>query len=64
MLAQLVREEHAPAILLVEQNLRFALGLAERAYAIVSGTVAYDGPSANLLADPDLQHRLIGLGVP
>ena len=64
ILRRLTEEANAPAILLVEQNLDFALGLADRAYAIVSGRVAYDGDAATLRADTDLQHRLIGLGVP
>jgi branched-chain amino acid transport system ATP-binding protein len=53
----------APAILLVEQNLRFALSVADRAVVLVKGTVAFEGAAADLGARTDLQQSLIGLGV-
>jgi branched-chain amino acid transport system ATP-binding protein len=44
-------------ILLVEQNVELALGLADRVYVIDHGTVAHSGPAAALLADPEIQER-------
>lgn len=42
------------AVLLVEQNTRAALRLADRAYVLVQGRVAHEAPAAALLAAPDL----------
>ena len=53
----------APAILLVEQNLRFALSVADRTTVLVKGKVAYEGAATELAARRDLQQSLIGLGV-
>lgn len=62
MIRRLSQEAGAPAIVLVEQNLNFALTLADHAYVLVKGEVAFDGASSTLAADADLQHALIGLG--
>jgi len=45
-------------ILLVEQNVRRALGLADRAYVLVGGKIAYEGDAKKLLGDPLLLERL------
>lgn len=44
-----------------EPELRL-LTLADHAYVLVKGEVAFDGASSTLAADADLQHALIGLG--
>lgn len=62
MIRRLSQEAGAPAIVLVEQNLNFALTVADHAYVLVKGEVAFDGASSTLAADADLQHALIGLG--
>ncbi|KQY54434.1 hypothetical protein ASD66_22475 [Nocardioides sp. Root151] len=62
LLRQLTREADAPAILLVEQNLRFALSVADRAVVLVSGEVAYDGSAEDLSGRRDVQQSLIGVG--
>lgn len=62
MIRRLSRESGAPAIVLVEQNLNFALSIADHTYVLVKGEVAFDGPAAELAADSELQHALIGLG--
>jgi branched-chain amino acid transport system ATP-binding protein len=43
--------EQGVAVLLVEQFAHLALELADRAYVLQRGTVALDGPAADLLAD-------------
>ncbi|MGY9058024.1 MAG: ABC transporter ATP-binding protein, partial [Alphaproteobacteria bacterium] len=48
-------------MLLVEQNARFALGLADRAYILSRGEVKWQGTSANLRADKDVQASLLGV---
>ncbi len=42
------------AVLLVEQNTRAALHLADRAYVLVQGRAVHEAPAADLLAAPDL----------
>ncbi len=44
-------------ILLVEQNVELALGLADRVYVIDHGTVVHSGAARDLLADPEIQER-------
>jgi branched-chain amino acid transport system ATP-binding protein len=48
-------------MLLVEQNARFALGLADRAYILSRGEVKWQGTAANLRADKDVQASLLGV---
>lgn len=43
--------EQGVAVLLVEQFAHLALELANRAYVLQRGTVALEGPAADLLAD-------------
>ena len=62
MIRWLSQEPNAPTIVLVEQNLNFALSIADRAYVLVKGEVAFEGQASALAADADLQHALIGLG--
>lgn len=48
-------------VVLVEQNLALCLQVAQRAAVLAQGRVAYDGTIADLRADRDLQHRLLGV---
>jgi branched-chain amino acid transport system ATP-binding protein len=48
-------------VLLVEQNARLALDLADRAYVLESGAVQLAGPAANLAADPRVREAYLGL---
>ncbi|GGG39648.1 ABC transporter ATP-binding protein [Caldovatus sediminis] len=52
------------AVLLVEQNLRTALRLARHVVIMERGHTAFAGPPESLRADPDLAHRLLGVGAP
>ncbi|MFN7986756.1 MAG: ABC transporter ATP-binding protein [Thermoanaerobaculia bacterium] len=47
-------------VLLVEQNARAALRLAHRAYVLVTGTVALEGPAKDLLDDPAVRKAYLG----
>ena len=49
------------AVVLVEQHAEIALALTETAMVIERGTVAWQGPSADLLADQASLDRFIGL---
>jgi len=49
------------AVLLVEQNVGDALGMASRGYVIERGRVVKSGTGATLLADADVQRAYLGL---
>ena len=48
-------------ILLVEQNANAALGFADHAYVMETGTVALDGPAAEIAADPRVREAYLGI---
>ncbi len=50
------------AILLVEQNARAALQIADYGYVLETGEVSLAGPSAELAADPRVIEAYLGLG--
>ena len=47
-------------VLLVEQNARLALEVADRAYVLEQGRVARHGRAADLLTDPRVQQAYLG----
>jgi branched-chain amino acid transport system ATP-binding protein len=57
-----VRDVHAQGVtvLLVEQNARLALELANRAYVMESGLVSMTGPAQDLLHDPRVRTAYLG----
>ncbi len=58
----LLRELHAQgmAMLLVEQDARQALALAQRGYVLEQGRVVLEGPASQLLSDAGVQHAYLG----
>jgi len=50
-------------ILLVEQNVRAALSVADRAYVLVEGRNRREGSGGDLAADPEMGALFLGLGV-
>lgn len=44
-------------ILLIEQNVEFALKIADRAYILDQGEVVFSGTAEAMLADPEIQKR-------
>ena len=48
-------------ILLVDQNARAALAIADRGYVMETGRIVLDGPAAELLRDPQVQQAYLGL---
>jgi branched-chain amino acid transport system ATP-binding protein len=58
-----VSELHASGVtvLLVEQNLRKALAVADRGVVIETGRVRIEGPSAALAANPEIRSAYLGL---
>jgi branched-chain amino acid transport system ATP-binding protein len=68
---QLVREvmrivseirEGGTTVLLVEQNARQALALADRAYVLEQGQVTLQGSGREILADPGIVRAYLGVG--
>ncbi len=49
-------------ILMVEQNARAALAIADRAYILADGRNRHEGAAAALAADPDIAAHYLGLG--
>lgn len=47
-------------LLLVEQNARLALQFARRAYVLENGNLVIQGPSSDLLHDPEVQKTYLG----
>lgn len=62
-LGQTIRQlkERGLSIVLVEQNLAFALELADHAYIMSKGKIVYDGPSAELWANAEVKARYLGV---
>jgi branched-chain amino acid transport system ATP-binding protein len=60
---EVVREirRRGVAVLLVEQNVRNALQLADRAYVMENGRIALEGPARELLANDDVRRAYLGL---
>ena len=52
--------EQGVTVLLVEQNVRHALALADRAYVLETGRITLSGPSAELARDPRVQQQFLG----
>lgn len=59
VLSRLVGE--GQAVLLIEQNLRFAAQLCDRILVMVNGRIAADLSSEELANDPDLQNKYLGV---
>ena len=49
-------------MLLVEQNAKMALGLADRVYIIDHGTIVFEGTPAELRANERITTTYLGLG--
>ncbi|MEM1873477.1 MAG: ABC transporter ATP-binding protein [Acidilobaceae archaeon] len=56
-----LRDEFGKTVLLVEQNARLALSIADTALLLVSGRVAYFGDAVTLARDPELGSKYVGL---
>jgi len=48
-------------ILLVEQNARAALGIADRGYVLENGRLVMEGVAEHLLADGDVKRAYLGV---
>ena len=59
-LLQKLRDASGLTVLLVEQNVRSALSIADRGVVLALGRVVADRDAATLAADDDLRHRYLG----
>ena len=55
-----LREERGLTVLLVEQNAKSALAVADRGYVLETGRVILQGQSSELLANRDVQRAYLG----
>jgi branched-chain amino acid transport system ATP-binding protein len=53
--------EAGQTIVIVEQNVEAALGLAHRCYVLNNGHVVFDGVPETLRNDPETMHRHLGV---
>jgi branched-chain amino acid transport system ATP-binding protein len=53
--------ELGTTILVVEQNARLALEVADRGYVMERGRIVLEGPAAELGSNPDVQEFYLGL---
>ena len=53
-------KEDGVTILLVEQNAKMALSIADYAYVIETGKITLEGPAQELLNNPDIQKAYLG----
>jgi branched-chain amino acid transport system ATP-binding protein len=52
--------QEGTTILLVEQNARMALQFAQRGYVLETGSIVLEGPSQDLLNNPDVKKAYLG----
>jgi branched-chain amino acid transport system ATP-binding protein len=53
--------ESGTALMIIEQNTRRILDFSERAYVLVTGKLALEGPAATILENEDARKRYLGL---
>ncbi|MGZ5362573.1 MAG: ABC transporter ATP-binding protein, partial [Solirubrobacterales bacterium] len=56
-----LNRELETTILVVEQNARLALGIADHGYIMENGRIVLDGPADELRRNPDVQEFYLGL---
>ena len=55
-----INRDGGPAILIVEQNARLALAMADRGYVLASGKNRFEGTGQDLLNDPEMGRLYLG----
>jgi branched-chain amino acid transport system ATP-binding protein len=53
--------DHGHAILLVEQNVKLALGVADRVYVLAAGRVVHEGTAAEIARTPEALEQHLAL---
>ena len=62
-IAKIIRDLHqlGRTIVLVEQNARLALALAQKSYVMETGTIALQGPAKDLRENDDVKNTYLGI---
>ncbi len=62
-IAKIIRDLHQAGrtIVLVEQNARLALALAQKGYVMETGKIALEGPASELRENDEVQHTYLGI---
>ena len=62
-IAKIIRNLHQAGrtIVLVEQNARLALALAQKGYVMETGKIALEGPASELRENDEVQHTYLGI---
>ena len=60
-LVKRIREEEGITILLVEQNIHYALSVADYAYVLETGRVRMEGPARQLAENPEIIKAYLGV---
>jgi branched-chain amino acid transport system ATP-binding protein len=55
-----LRDEHGTTVLLVEQNAKAALSVADRGYVLETGKILLEENAADLLQNKDVQRAYLG----
>lgn len=55
-----INQDEGTTMLIVEQNANLALGIAQSAYVLETGSIALSGPAAELRDDPAVQEAYLG----
>ena len=61
LLAKQLRDEYGVTVLLVEQNVRMSLKVADRAYILETGRIVREGTPEELEKDPKIREAYLGL---
>jgi branched-chain amino acid transport system ATP-binding protein len=64
IIVAIVRLRSRSSLIIVEHDADAILQVADRAYILVNGVVAFEGSANQLASDPKLQARLLGLAQP
>ena len=54
-------ERRGQSILVIDKNIEDLTPIADRHYMIERGRAVWSGTSKELIAEPDLQHRYLGI---
>jgi branched-chain amino acid transport system ATP-binding protein len=55
-----LRDKHGLTVLLVEQNARSALQIADTGYVLETGRILLEGPAEDLMLNRDVQRAYLG----
>ena len=58
---KVLRDEIGLTVLIVEQDVKKALSIAERGYVFENGKIVHKGCTESLINDPDIKKMYLGL---